>query len=852
MTKRLLLFFVFFWHITSYANDECSNAIQLTPSANCTNISGTFNGMTLSGAAPTCAPNASQDVWYRFTATEQTMAISVSRATTGWTMYFAMEIYEDSCTGNRFKCIASDMNSVGYYNTDFVVGRTYYVRVLNASAAIHTLGFNICLQALPKPANDTCANAALLAPNSTCTNTFGTFSGALQDGAAPSCAPGSSQDVWYRFTATEQTMAISVSRATTGWTMYFAMEIYEDSCTGNRFKCIASDMNSVGYYNTDFVVGRTYYVRVLNASAAIHTLGFNICLQALPKPANDTCANAALLAPNSTCTNTFGTFSGALQDGAAPSCAPGSSQDVWYRFTATEQTMAISVSRATTGWTMYFAMEIYEDSCTGNRFKCIASDMNSVGYYNTDFVVGRTYYVRVLNASAAIHTLGFNICLQALPKPANDICATAAELTPNSSCVNTIGTFSGALQDGAAPACAPGSSQDVWYKFTATGQTMSVNIARISTGWTMYFALEIYEESCTGNRLQCTPYNTDGISYSSSNFVVGRTYYVRVLNASATIHTLSFAICLIGPPPVACTPSVAINASATSICQGQSVVFTATPTNGGTAPSYQWKVNGNNVGTNSPSYTSTTLANGSSVTCVMTSNASCASPLTATSNAVVMNVSVPVVPAFTQVAPICSGGSFTLPATSNNGITGTWSPSINTTATTTYTFTPNTGQCASTATMTVMVTSINTATTVQGSTITAAATGATYQWINCANNQPINGATNASYTASGNGSYAVIVTQNGCSATSNCVQITNLGVDTFEQNRLRIYPNPATYQLFIQLNEATEIVIVDMTGKTIQQESLKAENNAVDVSSLASGMYFIKSVSGANAKFVKK
>jgi hypothetical protein len=154
--------------------------------------------------------------------------------------------------------------------------------------------------------------------------------------------------------------------------------------------------------------------------------------------------------------------------------------------------------------------------------------------------------------------------------------------------------------------------------------------------------------------------------------------------------------------------------------------------------------------------------------------------------------------------------------------------------------------------MTVTVTSINTATSVQGSTIAAAATGATYQWINCANNQPINGATNASYTASGNGSYAVIVTQNGCSATSNCVQITNLGVDTFEQNRLRIYPNPATHQLFIQLNEATEIVIVDMTGKTIQQESLKAGNNAVDVSSLASGMYFIKSVSGANAKFVKK
>ncbi len=62
-----------------------------------------------------------------------------------------------------------------------------------------------------------------------------------------------------------------------------------------------------------------------------------------------------------------------------------------------------------------------------------------------------------------------------------------------------------------------------------------------------------------------------------------------------------------------------------------------------------------------------------------------------------------ITPTFTQVSSICSGGSFTLPATSDNGITGTWSPAINNQATTTYTFTPNDGQCASTNTMTVTV-----------------------------------------------------------------------------------------------------------------------------------------------------
>lgn len=63
----------------------------------------------------------------------------------------------------------------------------------------------------------------------------------------------------------------------------------------------------------------------------------------------------------------------------------------------------------------------------------------------------------------------------------------------------------------------------------------------------------------------------------------------------------------------------------------------------------------------------------------------------------------PVTPSFTQVAPICSGGFFTLPTSSNNGVTGTWSPALNNTATTTYTFTPTAGQCASSSTMTVNV-----------------------------------------------------------------------------------------------------------------------------------------------------
>jgi hypothetical protein len=61
-------------------------------------------------------------------------------------------------------------------------------------------------------------------------------------------------------------------------------------------------------------------------------------------------------------------------------------------------------------------------------------------------------------------------------------------------------------------------------------------------------------------------------------------------------------------------------------------------------------------------------------------------------------------PVFAAVGPYCSGAIIpALPTTSTNNITGTWSPTINNLATTTYTFTPTAGQCAATATMTITI-----------------------------------------------------------------------------------------------------------------------------------------------------
>jgi gliding motility-associated-like protein len=116
--------------------------------------------------------------------------------------------------------------------------------------------------------------------------------------------------------------------------------------------------------------------------------------------------------------------------------------------------------------------------------------------------------------------------------------------------------------------------------------------------------------------------------------------------------------------------SVIISADKNSICLGSSVTFIAVPTNGGTTPSYQWKLNGVNVGANQATYTSSSLQNGDFITCIMISSLSCVTASPATSNQIVMTVTNPVIPTIVIVAdnnPICAGVTVNFSANITNG-----------------------------------------------------------------------------------------------------------------------------------------------------------------------------------------
>lgn len=157
-----------------------------------------------------------------------------------------------------------------------------------------------------------------------------------------------------------------------------------------------------------------------------------------------------------------------------------------------------------------------------------------------------------------------------------------------------------------------------------------------------------------------TSYATAGTYPITLNYTNGACVFPVVQNI--TIDPLS-------------APTVNIVAApAGPICSGTNVTFTANITNGGTSPTYQWQINGVNAGTNSSTFSTSTLTNGDVVTVILTSNSPCASPTTAVSNSIVITVNPPVIPTINIVAapsgPVCAGTNVTFTANITNGGSG--------------------------------------------------------------------------------------------------------------------------------------------------------------------------------------
>ena len=167
--------------------------------------------------------------------------------------------------------------------------------------------------------------------------------------------------------------------------------------------------------------------------------------------------------------------------------------------------------------------------------------------------------------------------------------------------------------------------------------------------------------------------------------------------------------------PTTINPTASVNPSKVTICEKESTTFTAT-LDSGLIYNYQWKVLKTdntwvNVvnNTNYSGATSYILSINNAPASFNKNQYYCElnnAQFSIVSNATQLKLNnSSAIPIFTPVAAVCSGTTIAaLPTTSNNGITGIWSPELNNTTTTTYTFTPTAGQCAATTTQTITVT----------------------------------------------------------------------------------------------------------------------------------------------------
>ncbi|MCJ8289245.1 MAG: T9SS type A sorting domain-containing protein [Crocinitomicaceae bacterium] len=156
--------------------------------------------------------------------------------------------------------------------------------------------------------------------------------------------------------------------------------------------------------------------------------------------------------------------------------------------------------------------------------------------------------------------------------------------------------------------------------------------------------------------------------------------------------------------------------------------------------------------------------------------------------------------------------------------------------------------CDSTVTLDLVINTVDPTVTTSTFDLTANETGAQYQWVDCDNNfAPISGETSQTFTATANGSYAVIVTgANGCSDTSTCVVIATISVDeTSLEAGIVLAPNPTNGEFSIStLNYSGEvrIEVLDVTGKLIfsSTENLGPNSSAnIDLSEAANGVYIV-------------
>lgn len=192
-------------------------------------------------------------------------------------------------------------------------------------------------------------------------------------------------------------------------------------------------------------------------------------------------------------------------------------------------------------------------------------------------------------------------------------------------------------------------------------------------------------------------------------------------------------------------------------------------------------------------------------------------------------------PQFNPIDPICEGATLApLPSISTNGINGIWSPAPNNTATTTYTFTPNPGQCADTTQLTITV--IEPVKPVFAPIILPLCLNASFNPLSNTSLQGIVGSWSPTFNSNANTLYTFTPNPGQCADTTS-IFITFSNCDAW------IYPNPNQGTCMLNLSNLPagnyQIVLYDEKGARVMVAQRTASEQSLDLRKLKNAIYMI-------------
>jgi hypothetical protein len=503
--------------VSAPVNDECAGAIALTvvpPTAVAwpsTEISSL--GATRSQVA--CTVGADDDVWYRFTATENKHMLG----TTSLSDVVQTNVYEwFSGTCGNLTSLACNASVA----TGLTPGTQYYIRA-------HELPFSSVQDYSNTPRG----------------------SNAIAADGTGGCLP--TKDVWYRFTAEHTSAGFMAVNGDQGF-LDTSIELFQGTC---------GSLTSLGCTNDEpraifngLVPGTEYHIRWSRASIGLHTpMLFDQPVNddvagALPAPWGSTFAQAA---------EQYDTF-GATE--SMPTHCPGwaPDDDMWFTFTASATTHSVQAQQGNNSFyepSLFpysaFQVQVY-DTLTSDP-TVLAANLVGCGFSPvalTGLTIGKQYLYRVFQAEAGpTRRCGFSTSVS---NTNNDEAAGAHTLVYADDYTAYFNT-TGATQSlpGADCQVDDTADDDIWFKFTA-----AAGAARIAIG---YATADVTIELFSGTPSNLLSIACDGNILELSALTSGQTYYARV-------YSWGNAVPVEGRIGLFLTPSLTANGCVDENCLG--------------------------------------------------------------------------------------------------------------------------------------------------------------------------------------------------------------------------------------------------------------------------------------------